>query len=338
MGTRISTANLARRGARRPWPVVIAWIVLLVVFGAIQGIFPLQSTTDVTLLNNPESVQGWDLLTEHGIREERTGAETVIVRSAETTVDDPAFQAAVQSVTDALRADPEVVTSATNYYEVNSQNPQAALGMVSEDRRTTIIPVTLEGSLDEAVESGDEFLDLFHGIQEATPGFEVLTVGDASLNFEINEITEEDLLRGESIGVSLALIILIIVFGALVAAFVPIILAIFAIAISFGLAALVSQIDELSFFVTNMITMIGLAVGIDYSLFVVERYREERRRGAPKLDAIAIAGVDREPGRALLRSDRHLRRRRAVHRPQQHLPLASASARSWSCWWRCWRR
>ncbi len=79
-------------------------------------------------------------------------------------------------------------------------------------------------------------------------------------------------------------------FGAVAAAFLPIVLAIAAIIVALGATALVGQAFDLSFFVTNMITMMGLAVGIDYSLFIVSRYREERARGLEKVDAIATAG------------------------------------------------
>jgi RND superfamily putative drug exporter len=290
MASLSSTARLARISAQRPWRTVGAWVLLLIVAIAIQGVAPLNSTTDVNLLNNPESNRGWDLLKEHGIRQERSGTETIVVLSETTTVDDPAFQQAVQQVTDAVRADTEIVSGATNYYEMSAQDPQAAAGLVSADKKITIIPVTLTGSLEDATENGADYLKLIHGQRDAAPGFEVLSVGDASLNEEINSIVEEDLARGEGIGAGVAFVILLFVFGALVAAFVPLILAVVAIAIAFGLTALVSQIGELSFFVTNMISMIGLAVGIDYALFVVDRYREERRRGVPKIDAITTAG------------------------------------------------
>jgi RND superfamily putative drug exporter len=285
-----STARLARISARHPWRTVLAWILILIAAVAIQGLVPLNSTTDFVMQNDPESQRGWDLLEEHGIRQERFGTETIVVRSESATVDDPAFESAVRGVTDAVRADAEHVSGATNYYEMNAQDPGTAAGLVSTDKRTTIIPVTLAGDLEDAVEYGADYLALIKNQQAAAPDFEVLTVGDASLNEEINTIVEEDLARGEGIGASVAFLILLVVFGALVAAFVPLILAVMAIAIALGLTALVSQIGEISFFVTNMITMIGLAVGIDYSLFVVDRYREERRRGAPKLDAIQIAG------------------------------------------------
>src|SRR5680860_593956 len=105
----VSTARLARISAQHPWRTVAAWVVLLVLGLVIQGIFPANTTTTVGLLNNPESRQGWDLLEEHGIREERRGGETLIVQSATTTIDDPAFQDTVQRATDAFRADTDVV-------------------------------------------------------------------------------------------------------------------------------------------------------------------------------------------------------------------------------------
>jgi uncharacterized membrane protein YdfJ with MMPL/SSD domain len=303
------TARLARFSAHNRWKVVISWVVALVIFGALQGIFPLNSTTGVELLNNPESEQGWDALKEHGIQDERHGRETVVIQSSSTTVDDPGFQSVVQSTTDALRANSDVVANATNYYELSGQNPDAANDLVSSDRKTTIIPVTLTGSLEDASHNGDEMLDIIHGQQDAHQDFTILTGGDASTTEEINTIVEEDIAKGETIGVTLALIILLVVFGAFMPplkpirlwifsilgafppALVPILLALLAIVIAFGLAALLSQAFELSFFVTNMITMIGLAVGIDYSLFTVDRYREERRRGQSKLDAVQSSGA-----------------------------------------------
>jgi RND superfamily putative drug exporter len=134
-------------------------------------------------------------------------------------------------------------------------------------------------------------METYEAAKAQVTGVEVMTVGDASLNDEINTVVAEDLARGETIGIAIAFVILLVVFGALVAAFVPIIMAVVAIGIAFGITAVFSQIMELSFFVTSMITMIGLAVGIDYSLFVVQRYREERRHGMEKHDAIALAGT-----------------------------------------------
>ncbi len=251
---------------------------------------PANITTNAGLLNNPESQQGWALLEEHGIREERRGTETLIVQSSRLTVDAADFQATVQRVTDAFRAETELVDSVVNYYELSERDPQAASLLVSSDRKTTIVPVTLVGSVEDAVDHGARVLELTHTLQDAAPAFTVLAVGDGSMNEEVNTLAESDIARGESIGAGIALLILIVLFSAIVAALVPLILAVVSISIAFGLAAILSQFNEMSFVVNSVIPMIGLAVGIDYALFVVERYREERRRGATKHDAIERAG------------------------------------------------
>ncbi|MEJ7901877.1 MAG: efflux RND transporter permease subunit, partial [Thermomicrobiales bacterium] len=151
-----------------------------------------------------------------------------------------------------------------------------------------LIPATLTGTLDEAMANAPGYVEELEGL--SGDGIEVISVGYVSIGEANNLIAEEDIVQGESIGIVAALVILVFVFGALVAAGIPIILALVSILISLGITALIGQVWDLSFFVTNMITMIGLAVGIDYALFVVERYREERRRGRTKSESIGVAG------------------------------------------------
>src|ERR687892_579768 len=103
--------------------------------------------------------------------------------------------------------------------------------------------------------------------------------------------TEEDIAKGEGIGSIVALIVLLVVLGAVVAGLIPLVLAAFAIVIAMGATALAGLVFDFSFFVQNMITMIGLAVGVDYSLFMVARYREERLHGRDKFEAIGRAGA-----------------------------------------------
>jgi putative drug exporter of the RND superfamily len=150
------------------------------------------------------------------------------------------------------------------------------------------MPVTFIGELEDVDDHTDDYKNVINASK--TDDVQVLTVGDLSINDEFNTIVEEDLTKAEGIGIPAALIILVVVFGALVAAVLPVTLAIIAIVVALGLTALIGQWWDLSFFITNMITMIGLAVGIDYALFIVQRYREERRRGRPKYDAIEVAG------------------------------------------------
>ena len=119
----------------------------------------------------------------------------------------------------------------------------------------------------------------------------MLLAGQGVLFGDFSKIAEEDLKKGESIGIAIALIVLIVVFAAIVAALLPVVMALVAIGIALGAVALIGQIVDFNLFVTNMVTMIGLAVGIDYSLFIVSRYREERKKGFAKLDAIGASGA-----------------------------------------------
>ena len=116
-------------------------------------------------------------------------------------------------------------------------------------------------------------------------------VGDASTAHDNNELAERDLRRGERIGLPVALIILVVLFGTIAAALMPIGLSIICIIVTLGITALIGQAFDLIFFVTLMIIMIGLAVGIDYSLVIISRYRDELARGLDKYAAIERAGA-----------------------------------------------
>ena len=286
------TARLARMSASYPWRVIGAWVIILVLSFATMGILGDSTTTEIRFTNNPEAQHGMDILESAGLDDNNPTDETVIVQSGSATVDDAAYQQHVEQVTAELRAMEGVVEPETvvNYYELSANPETAAMadGLVSEDRRTTLIPLTLAGTLDEAALNAPDFHEELEALN--TDEFYVESVGYVSIGEENNRIAEEDLVKGETFGIAAALVILVIVFGALVAAGVPILLAVVSIMISFGLTAALGQVWDLSFFITNMITMIGLAVGIDYALFVIERYREERRNGLAKIEAVTVAG------------------------------------------------
>ena len=282
---RLSTESLARASAAHAWPTVGIWTVALVVAVVVVATLLADGlTTEMAYSNNPDSKKG-DALLEERLRGPRRVNEVVIVQSAQLVVDDPVFERKVLELFGAITGlGTDVIYGAVNYYMF----PDPA--MVAEDRHTTIIPLVMAGSFDDAIENVEQLTDLV-AEADGRDGFKVLIAGEASISLESNEISERDLIRGEGIGIPVALVILMFVFGALLAALIPLLVAIFAIVIAIGLAALVGQIFELSFFVTNMITMIGLAVGIDYTLLVVSRFREERRRGLHKIDAIERAGA-----------------------------------------------
>jgi putative drug exporter of the RND superfamily len=289
-----STAGVSRASGKHPLRVIGAWILILVLAGVISSQWLGDVlTTEINFVDEPESVQGVNLIADRMGLEDPI-SETVIVHSDTLTVDDEAFAATVNQVVANLRGLPELVDLDSgvlvNYYEIR-EIPEAQAGaeqLVSGDRSTLLVPVAFIGSLDEV----DRQFDAYHDAitVSATEAVEVLSVGDLTINHEFNHIAEEDLVRAEMIGIPIALIILIVVFGALVAAIVPIGLALISIAVALGLVTIAGQFGSLSFFITNMVTLIGLAVGIDYALFIVERYREERRRGRSKLDAIEVTG------------------------------------------------
>ncbi len=285
-----STAGLARACARHPWRVFSLWlIVLALAFVSASSLGnALTSSSDFT--GNPESEQGAQLLHDRH-RGPRPVTETVIVHSATRTVDDPAFKAVVGQTAADLLAMNGLIKSAPTYYEAAAAGMPQASTMVSADRHATIIPVTFVGTFDDVKEISKHVDDYIRTVTKHTGnGIEVLTVGDGSVNQAFTEISSDDLARAEMINLPLAVLVLIVVFGALVAVSVPLVLAIVSIIVAIGLTAIVGRFTDLSFYVVNMITMIGLAVGIDYTLFIVSRYREERRRGHVKLDAIEIAG------------------------------------------------
>ena len=155
---------------------------------------------------------------------------------------------------------------------------------VSEDGTTLLISIQIFTSHEDDIELLiDAAADL------SRDGFLVQVFGEASINHTFETLAEEDLTTGESIGIGVALIILALVFGAVVAAVIPILLAIAAIFIAIGLTGVVGQFVELNEFVPNIMTMMGLAVGIDYSLFILSRYREERGNGLSEADAVEKA-------------------------------------------------
>lgn len=274
-----STRRLARWSATHPWTVILAWIAAFITSIVLTGaLLSGALTTQINFLTSPDSQQGRDLIASSSLGA-NSFTETVIVQSDTLTVDDPAFQERVESLTAEL-VEVESVRTAINFYSTGDPN------LVSADRDTAIIPVALPIELKDDVELTQEIVAEANG----EDGFRVLETGEATLDLNFNEASEEDLLTGESIGLAVAFVILLVVFGALVASLVPILSAIISIVVGLGIVSIIGQFFDLSFFVTNMMVMMGLAVGIDYSLFILSRYKEERENNHDKLMAIEIAG------------------------------------------------
>ncbi|REK18713.1 MAG: MMPL family transporter, partial [Actinobacteria bacterium] len=257
------------------------WVVLLIAAGvASSTLLGDALTASIEFTDEPDSVRAMEIVEE--IRGEAGDTEFVVVTSETTTVLDPEFTAYVEEIQTTLSASVAVETIGSYLTET---------GPVSESGTTALLPVALAGDeVDTWSENAETVREEIAGI-DAPDGLVALVAGPATMNNDFNHVAEEDLRTGETIGVGVALVVLVFVFGAIASGVVPIILGVVAIAVAMGLAALVGQAMDLSFFITNMITMIGLAVGIDYSLFIVSRYREERDKGYEKIEAIGRAGA-----------------------------------------------
>ena len=282
------TENLARISTRRPWVTIALWLAAAVLaLGIVDRQLDSALTTELGFISTFSEAESWtakDMLEEAGLAPPLS--EAVMVQSETLTVDDPAFRAKVEEVTGALVAiGPDVVSGGFNYYLTGDQR------LVSADQKTTIISLQLVGSIAEATENAEQII---HAVDEADhgDGFRVFVVGDATIAFENGELSEADLIAGETIGIPIALVILLVLFGALVAALVPIGLALISIFITLALVAIIGNtFGELVFFAQLWITMVGLAVGIDYSLIVVSRFREELAKGLNKEEAVIRAGA-----------------------------------------------
>jgi RND superfamily putative drug exporter len=279
----LSTEQIARASARRPWIVLAIWAVLLVGGGFLATGLGDVTTTEFKFTTRPDSVVADDLLEER-LRGPRQDQEIVIVQSDDADVDAPAFRAAAERLIGDLRAETEAVESVVSYYETR------AADLVSDDRHILIIPVTVIGDVGEGADNVKPIVDVVEAAN-GRDGFEVLTAGPGSIARTFNELSQEDAETGETIGVPVALLILLLVFGAAVAAGIPLVMAILAIVVALGTLTVVGRAYELSFLVTSIVPMIGLAVGIDYTLLIVQRFREERAHGLAKMDAIGLAGA-----------------------------------------------
>jgi RND superfamily putative drug exporter len=293
---RLNPESLARSSSRHPWRTVIVWFVVLLAGGvASASLLGPALTTEFDFTNTPEAKRAQQLLEDRRLEDDIVTETFIVVGPEAGAMQDPAFGDRVNGILDDLRSlGSDVVLTVPAAFPMSEEtvaDPRvAALGPIpSEDGKAVLFTVVLAGDLDESAED----VTALEAIREdaSTGGTEVYLLGQASSTEDFKRISEEDLRFGESIGILAALIVLVVVFGSLVAGVTPIVMAIFAISLTLGIIGLLGTMWHFSFFTPNLVSMMGLAVGIDYSLFIVSRYREERQRGREKLDAIARSGA-----------------------------------------------
>ena len=278
------TERLARRCAGRPWPTVGGWIAACVLAIAVVVLLLGSAiTSEGEMTNDPESQRGYELIDERLPADPATmsyGDEIVVVRSDSLTVEDEGMERKVEEVAAAVEA-----TGAVRRVHTFWRDDDRSL--VSPDGSAAIVFVEMGPDPEENIERVVQVAE-----RADRPPFDVEITGEWTADRDVLQLSEDDLREGELFfGLPAALIILLLVFGAVVAGLVPIVLALVSIVVALALGALVGQVAELSVFFVNMLTGMGLALGVDYSLFVLSRYREERARGREKLEAIAAASA-----------------------------------------------
>ena len=275
------TRRLARSCATHSRRVLAIWgAVFVVSIGLVGALLGSALTTDARVTTDMEAMVGFELVEDRLPGEEVRG-ETVVVRSSEHRVGDEAYDAFLTDLTRKI--------TATGVTEATSSVLDTPLAPVSADRAATLLTVRMPDR-ETAPDDIPAVIDVVEAA-DADAAFEVDIVGSATMGRDWLELSDKDLKEGELyFGLPAALIVLLLVFGTVVAGAIPWLLAFVTIPISLAITSLIGQVTPLSFFVVNMVTAMGLALGIDYALFIVSRYREERRGGADKVTAIANAG------------------------------------------------
>jgi uncharacterized membrane protein YdfJ with MMPL/SSD domain len=285
-----SPRNLAARAGR--WSAqhrkkaIFGWLAFVIIAVFIGG-----SVGTKTLENDDlgvgESGRADDVVSEHFPEK---GSESVLVQSRTGAhTGDAQFRAVVDDVVARLEGTRNVRNVKDPY------GPDSA-GQLSEDKRSALVTFELPGANPE--DKVDPSLDAVAALQKQNSGFRIEQFGDGSADKALSQAFEDDFRKAEVTSLPITLVILILAFGALLAAFVPLILAITAVAAAIGLIGPISQIWPVDEAISSVVLLIGLAVGVDYSMFYLRREREERARGRSEEAALEAAAAT--SGRAVL--------------------------------------
>ncbi len=272
--------NIAARAARWSaghWKTAVsAWLafcVVAVALGAVAGEKMLkQSDTAAGGARTAEQILQKAGFPNHA-------GESVLVESSTQTIDDPAFRSAV---TDVARS----VSGLQQVQRVRSPLARGNAGQVSQDRHSALVQFEIRGDQDKADKKVQPVLDAVDHVQQRHAGFTVAEFGFASATHELNATMTKDFQRAEYSSLPVTLVILLVAFGALVAAGLPVLLAFSGVLATIGLSAGASHLVAAGDATKSVILLIGMAVGVDYSLFYLRREREERARGASPREAL----------------------------------------------------
>jgi uncharacterized membrane protein YdfJ with MMPL/SSD domain len=281
-------ARAGRWSARHRKTAIFGWLAFVIASLAIGG------AIGVTTLESEDSGVGESGRADKTLHESfpQTTDESVLVQSTELEAGDPAFRAGVEDTVAKLEAARHVDKVAGPY------GGGASGGRISADGHSALIEFEISGDPETATDRVDPALAATAAAAEENPQLRIEQFGDASADKAIGKQFDDDFKKAELTSLPITLIILVIAFGALVAAGVPLLLALSGVAATIGLLGPISLIAPVDESVNSVILLIGLAVGVDYSLFYLRREREERAAGRSEQAALEAAAAT--SGRAVL--------------------------------------
>jgi RND superfamily putative drug exporter len=262
----------ARWCALHPWRAILGWVAFVAFAVGLATMIPTQETTDADYRLG-ESGRADAMVAAAGFDEPDT--EHVLITAKDGKLDQPAAQQTMEQAAAALVADMTRLPGVDDVAE-----PQA-----SPDGTAYLVSVQLARDQSDV----GPLQDLTEAVQADFPQLVVRESGDVSLDEAIDERVGEDLSSAETLSLPITLILMLVAFGALIAAGIPVLLAGTSVAATVGVLAPVSHLVHAESTVTSMIVLIGMAVGVDYSLFYLKREREERAKGHSTRDAVEIA-------------------------------------------------
>jgi uncharacterized membrane protein YdfJ with MMPL/SSD domain len=281
------TARVGRWSAQHRKKAIFGWLAFVVVSVVIGFNLVPQKEIDAGAAAPGESGKAAAAL--DGAFPEKSG-EQVLIQSKQLEAGDAQFKAAVTDVTERLQ-DSKGVANVVSPYDGND-------GQISADGHSALVTFELPGDSDTTAKSVDGSLAAVAAAQKAHPELRVEESGDSSITKATMDKSNEEMGKSTLLTIPLTLIILVFAFGALVAAGIPILLALTSVVATLGLLGPVSQIAPVDAQVMHVVLLVGMAVGVDYSLFYVKRAREERAAGRENDAAIEAAAAT--SGRAVL--------------------------------------
>jgi len=278
-------ARAAKWSATHRRTAIFGWLAFVLISMAIGGAVGQKQLT------HAEAVSGEAGRAEVALEDGKLtpNGEVVLIQSRNRTVDEPEFEAAIADTTRSLSTVPSV-------RELSS--PGDGGGQISADRHSALVEFEIPGDEEAAEAKVDASLAAVAAVQDRHSGMRVEQFGDASANKALEKVFSDDLAKAETTSLPVTLILLVLAFGALVAALVPLLVAFSAVIATMGLLAVLSQVVPMDANVSSVVVLVGLAVGVDYSLFYLRREREERRAGRSAEASLAAAAAT--SGRAVL--------------------------------------